>query len=60
MGNFARETGKGKERRDETATGLIEIDAMKIFGFLLGSRSPMRERERERKRERERERKLQK
>jgi len=49
MGNFARRTGK--EKRDETATGLIEIDAVKIFGFLLGSRSPLRK-ERERERER--------
>lgn len=46
MGNFARRTGKRKEKRGEVvATGLIEIDAVEIFGFLSGSYSPLRERE---------------
>lgn len=38
---------KRETRGKVVATGLIEIDALEIFGFLSGSHSPLREREKE-------------
>lgn len=50
MGNFARAGKEGEgSRAGGLAMGLIEIDAVEIFGFLSGSRLGLRERERERR-----------
>lgn len=46
MGNFARAGKEGEgSRAGGLAMGLIEIDAVEIFGFLSGSRLGLRERE---------------
>lgn len=48
MGNFARAGKEGEgSRAGGLAMGLIEIDAVEIFGFLSGSRLGLREREKE-------------
>lgn len=54
MGNFARAGKEGEgSRAGGLAMGLIEIDAVEIFGFLSGSRLGLRERERKKGSERE-------